>query len=105
MINTYAFVSGGPAVHDSPGKTLPRYIVFSNGMSPPGANAGDVTVSFAVALAGSVTIASWAPPTSVGRGGCWASRTDGARRAKSAPNPAGGKCDLMKMSAPHWVEV
>ncbi len=74
MMTAYDFVPDGPAVHDSPGKMLPRYCVFSNGMSPPALKAGVVTVNFAPPLAGTVTDASSAAPTSAAGGGCWAKR-------------------------------
>src|SRR4051794_11394973 len=72
MITTYDFVPVGPAVHERPGKTFPLYCVFSKGMSPPGANAGVVTASFAPLAAGKVRSASCDAPTSVGAGGCCA---------------------------------
>src|SRR5471030_1695064 len=72
MMMTYDFVAAGPEDHDSPGKTFPLYCVFSNGMSPIGANAGVVTVSFAPPFAGAVRITSCAAPTSVAVGGACA---------------------------------
>src|SRR6185503_21124543 len=58
MMIAYDFVPAGPAVQARPGKTLPLYCVFSNGISAPDAKEGDVTVSFASPLAGRFTIAS-----------------------------------------------
>src|SRR5262245_46322916 len=54
-------------------------------MSAPGANAGDVTVSFAAAFAGRLTSASCAAPTSVAAGGCWApALVPASRNARAA---------------------
>ena len=44
----------GPALQVRPGKTLPRYWVFSKGMSPPGWKAGLKTSSGALLLAGTI---------------------------------------------------
>src|SRR6185437_3599288 len=70
IITAYDFVPAGPADHLSPGNTFARQDVFSNGMSPPGANAGVVTVSFAPDFAGRFGIASSDAPTSVAGGAC-----------------------------------
>src|SRR6185312_243143 len=72
IITAYDFVPAGPADHLSPGKTFARQDVFSNGMSPPGANAGVVTVSFAPDFAGRFGIASSDAPTSAAGGACCA---------------------------------
>src|SRR5678816_1023346 len=76
MMMAYDLVPAGPAVHSSPGNVFPWYCVFWNGMSPMCLNAGEVTVSFAPPLAGSVLSADMVMPTSVSGGGACA-KADG----------------------------
>src|SRR3569833_785597 len=45
-------VPAGPALQERPGKLLPRYWVFSKGISPPSGKAGLVTVRRAPSLGG-----------------------------------------------------
>src|ERR1700749_3045367 len=80
MMTTYDLVPAGPADHSRPGNVLVWYWVLANGMSPMCLNAGDVTVSFAPPLAGSVTSADEARPASVAGGGACAKADAGASR-------------------------
>jgi hypothetical protein len=57
MMMTNDRVPYGPCVHFRPGKTLPRYVVFSSGMSPRFWNAGVATTSLAPCAAGKLSIA------------------------------------------------
>src|ERR1700761_8196875 len=83
MITTKELVPEGPFDQARPGKTLPRYWVFSSGMSPPSLNAGDDTLSVLPPLAGKVVSAS-PGLAAAGGGAAWASAAIGASSAATA---------------------
>src|SRR5690348_9168353 len=102
MMMTYVLVPDGPALQESPGNTFPLYCVFSNGMSPPGAKAGVLTVRLAPSFAGRLASASCDAPGSVAVGAPCA--LDGAAKP-TANNDANTAADTRAIMVPVLVKV